>query len=114
MNTADALIKFTGVSFREQHVECPHCSWKGAAGSLIIPGMDALGESVSYACPQCTRFIARHEGLTKDELQSELEAIREILSGELRQTLPVHKDEQEEPEEAPTFSSVRELIRDIA
>jgi hypothetical protein len=80
----DPLIHFHGLNFSHEHVECPHCSWGGEAGSLLAPiAKVAAGQLSAYSCPQCHESIATHDGFSKEEIREELHAIRDLI-GEVR------------------------------
>ncbi len=81
MNDNDKLIRLVGRDFRSTEVECTHCCWIGLAGQLIVPDSRSLGQGVVHACPTCDKEIARHRGLSLEEINAELDEIRAELDG---------------------------------
>jgi len=80
------LVCLSGVDFRETAINCPHCRWYGSAGQLKVPATPAEGIAVNYACPRCAALVARHPGLTDQEVMQEMERIRKELAAEMAST----------------------------
>jgi hypothetical protein len=72
------LIRFSGLTFRSEHIECESCGWSGLAGSL--KSYPAGSGNVLYACPSCSEKLAEHQGLSDGEILQEMQVIRTLLA----------------------------------
>ncbi len=111
-NTTVALKQLSGKDFRSEELACAHCCWQGRAGMLVVPGSAGLADTVNYCCPRCHQIIAEHAGLSTDEVQQELLAIRQMLAVEFRRTLEL-TDAGSREQVGPSFSVVRERLKGI-
>jgi hypothetical protein len=93
LDQLEGLIQFQGLNFRSTVITCEQCGWNGTGGSLEVPGLAATGEPVIYACPACMESVAVHNGLSDQEVMTEMEKIREVLAAELVDTCS-HPDER--------------------
>jgi hypothetical protein len=72
------LIRFSGLTFRSEHIECESCGWNGLAGSL--KSKPTVSGNVLYACPSCSEKLAEHHGLSDGEILQEMQVIRTWLA----------------------------------
>ena len=102
-------VQFTGSDFRRLPVDCPVCSWQGAAGQLqSVPEAEDAAR-VDYHCPECASLLATHAGLSNHELLKELERIKQALRDEfldlrIKQQLQLIDLDRKQPD----FSQVRQ------
>jgi hypothetical protein len=82
-NSTNALIRLSGLQFRDQSLACPHCNWSGRAGQLKILTTAGLADSVRYSCPTCRKLIAQHAGLSSVEIAVGIDSVRQQLDAEL-------------------------------
>jgi hypothetical protein len=105
------LIQLTGINFRNCDVHCLHCDWHGRAGELRVPAPGALENAVEYACPCCSKIIARHPGLSTDEVMKEMLRIRQLLSEEMSESLYQASQPDDKAERTADFVKVRAQLR---
>ena len=85
-SSAEPYIRLSGLQFRRTKIECPHCFWAGTAGNLKVPDLAAFCETPCYACPDCMKTIATHNGLSSDEVMEEMQKVQSILAQEFSPT----------------------------
>jgi hypothetical protein len=106
------IIHFTGLDFRQEHVDCAQCGWGGQAGGLRSAASATLGDTVTYACPKCSRTLATHDGLSVQEVLQEMQEIRKVLAAETTASLVIPEEEgAEEQEVVLDFEEVRAQLR---
>ena len=81
-----SYIRLSGLQFRSTKIECPYCPWAGIAGSLKVTDLAAFCETPCYACPECMKIIATHDGLSTDEVMEEMQNMQSILAQEFSPT----------------------------
>jgi hypothetical protein len=84
------LIRFSGLTFRSEHIECETCGWSGLAGSL--KSKPSGSGYVLYACPSCSEKLAEHQGLSDGEIQQEMQVIRTLLALEQNAEMGASKE----------------------
>lgn len=102
-------VRLTGSDFRRLRVDCPVCSWQGAAGALQSIPIAEEPSRVDYHCPECASLVATHAGLSHKELLQELDRIKQALRDEfldlrVEQQLQVIDPERKKPD----FREVRQ------
>ena len=105
---AEPYVRLSGLQFRQTKIECPHCSWAGTAGNLKVMDLAAFCETPSYACPNCMKTVATHDGLSSDEVMEEMQKVQSILAQEYSPTC-INTEQASKAQEID-YSAVRSQI----